>query len=385
MRFPAFVAAIFLAAMVSACGGSDSTAPTTGTLAFHIVTTGFDIDSDGYLVDIDGQSRMIPANGTMTVEASPGTHSLAINGLAFNCDITAPASASVAVGTTTTVDVQATCVPYLRNAIVYVSEEFGGAVMAMRPDGSRRVQLTTDNQVYASPAVSPDGKSIAVAWGATWDGIYVFDRFGKTRTKLVGHGNLDAEPAWSPDGTKLAFRSLVPSPYGGNVGRIFVANSDGSGLRQLTPDVSPGHPNPYDATPSWSPDGARILFTRSGDISIINVDGTGLVSTGVDGDSPSWSADGSHIAFQSVIGGNTGGGGNVAIYTMDMTFAPHAVTTPVQSDQMPRWSPDGSQIVFARAENNVFHLYKIQADGSGLVKLSTSTLSDSWPSWTRGF
>ena len=384
MRRSLDIALILLAASLTACGGDSTAPPTTGTLAFHIATTGFDIDADGYLVDIDGRPRTIPANGTMTVEVSPGSHSLAISGLAFNCDVTAPASANVTPGTTTTVDVQATCTPYLRNAIVYISEQFGGAVMAMRPDGSRRVQLTTDNQGYASPAVSPDGKSIAVGWSTTWDGIYVLDRFGKTRTKLVGHGNLDAEPAWSPDGTKLAFRSSVQSPYGGNVGRIFVANSDGTGLRQLTPDVSPGHPNPFDATPSWSPDGARILFSRSGDISIINLDGTGLVSTGVDGDSPSWSPDGTHIAFQSIIGGNTGGG-NVSIYTMDMTFAPHALTTPVQSDQTPRWSPDGSQIVFARVENNVFHLYKIQADGSGLLKLSTSTLSDSWPTWTRGF
>jgi Tol biopolymer transport system component len=343
-------------------------------LELNIQTTGVDIDSDGYLLDVDGQSRTVPANGTVGIETSPGSHSLVINGLAFNCDVTVPASANVTLATTTRVDVQGICTPYLRNAIVYVSAEFGNAVMAMRPDGSRRVRLTADG-FYAGPVVSPDGQAIAVAWGGPWDAIYVFDRFGKTRTKLVGQGNFDGEPAWSPDGTKLAFRSQIHGPYG-DVGRIFIANRDGTGLRQLTPDASPGHANPYDATPSWSPDGTRILFSRSGDLSLINADGTSLVSTGVIGDSPSWSPDGTHITYQSINGGNDG------IFTMDMTFVPHQLTTPAQADQMPRWSPDGTQLVFSRVESSVSHLYKIRADGTGLVNLSASTLSETWASWS---
>jgi len=43
----------------------------------------------------------------------------------------------------------------------------------MRPDGSRRERLTSDELGYAGPVVSPDGQSIAVAsgvggsWGST--------------------------------------------------------------------------------------------------------------------------------------------------------------------------------------------------------------------------
>src|SRR4051812_739087 len=377
-----FVLAIALpgsVALVSACGG-DSTGPqpTTGTIEFNVTTTGIDIDADGFTVDVDGQSHLLPANGSLSIRVPPGTHALAVSGFAFNCDLgEAPASADVTLGTTTSVAVQASCAPFLRNTILYTSEEFGGAVMAMRSDGSRRVRLTTDQSVYAAPAVSPDGQRIAVAYGS-WDGIYTLDRFGQSRTQLVGGGNFDGEPAWSPDGTKLVFRRLVHRAFG-DVGRIFIVNRDGTGLRQLTPEPTDNTRNPYDADPSWSPDGTRVLFARSGEMSFINVDGTGLAPTGVFGDSPQWSRDGTHIAYQSINGGNEG------IWVMDMSLSPHQLTTPVQADQMPRWSPDGSQLAFARVEGGVSQLYEMRTDGTGVTKLSTSLKSDAWPSWSPTF
>jgi hypothetical protein len=48
--------------------------------------------------------------------------------------------------------------------------------------------------------------------------------------------------------------------------------------------------------PTWKPDGARILFVGSG-LSLINPDGTGLVSLGVGGLLPAWSRDGQQIGF----------------------------------------------------------------------------------------
>lgn len=373
------IALILLTAALAACGGDSTAPPTTGTLEFNVLTTGVDIDGDGFLLDVDGQPRILPANGTVSFSALPGAHTLSISGFAFNCDLTtAPgSSANVVLAKTTRIDVRADCTPYLRNTILYTSEEFGGAVMAMRPDGSRRLQLTTDQSVYAAPAVSPDGQSIAVAFG-NWDGIYVLDRFGKGRTKLIGGGNFDGEPAWSPDGMKVAFRRLIHGPYG-DVGRIFVVNRDGTGLRQLTPEPINNNENPYDTDPSWSPDGTRLLFSRSGELSFINVDGTGLTWTGVIGDSPSLSRDGTQITYESINGGNEG------IWVMDMSFTPHQLTTPVQADQMPRWSVDGSQLVFARVEGGVYQIYRMKADGSGVTKLSTSTKSDAWPTWSPNF
>ena len=375
-------ASLLLATVLSACGGGgDSIAPpTTGTIEFNVVTNGVDFDGDGFLLAVDGGSpQAIPVNGTINIPALPGSHTLAISGLAFNCDVTAaPTSATVTAGQTTRINAQASCTPFLRNAIVYVSNQFGGQgeLMVMRPDGTRIERLTTDNAGYVNPAVSPDGQSIAVASyvGGGWNGIYLLDRFGKNRTLLVSHAGSGA-PAWSRDGTKLSFSGTLPGPYG-EYGRIFIVNRDGTGLRQLSPEVA-ATDYKFDAGSSWSPDGTRLVFDRMGVLFLINTDGTGLVSTGISGENPDWSPDGTQIAY-----GNTSLDG---ISVMDMNFSPRRLTTAVQQDEYPRWSPDGLHLVFDRVENNQTHLYTVNADGSGVARLSSGPQTDYTPSWARNF
>jgi Tol biopolymer transport system component len=249
----------------------------------------------------------------------------------------------------------------------------------MRPDGSRRERLTTDQVAYSAPVVSPDGQSIAVATyvGGSWNGIYLMNRFGKARTKIVDNPNGAGSPAWSPDGTRLAFVGILPGPYGA-YGRIFIVNRDGTGLRQVSPEVA-ANDYQFDSGSSWAPDGTRLVFSRNGILYLINADGSGLISTGVSGAEPAWSPDGTQIAYGSINGGNDGH------FVMDGTFTSRRLTTPVQADQMPRWSPSGTQLVFDRVESNVFQIYKVGVDGSGLAKLSTVPQSDTFPSWTRTF
>src|SRR5947207_1429886 len=372
-------ASVCLAPTLSACGGDSIAPPTRGTVDFNIVTTGTDIDADGFLLAVDGApTQEISANGTLTLSSLPGNHALTISGPAFNCDVIAPASVSVVAGQTARVDVRASCTPYLRNAILYVSDEFPRSeLMVMRPDGSRRERLTTDGAGYAEPVVSPDGQSIAVSApiGGGWNGIYLLDRFGKNRKTLVSHAGSGA-PAWSPDGTRLSFSGTLPGPYG-DYGRIFVVNRDGTGLRQLSPEIAPTDPYVYDAGSSWSPDGTRLVFDRMGTLFLINADGTGLVSTGVSGTHPEWSTDGAQIAYGSIsLDG---------IWAMNMAFMPRRLTTAVQQDEYPTWSPDGRQLVFERLENNVFRLYKVGADGSGVARLGSAAAGESEPSWSRNF
>jgi Tol biopolymer transport system component len=377
-----FGIALLVSAGVLSCGGDSTAPPTTGTLEVNVVTTGTDIDADGFLLGIDNNSPQgISANGALSFSLPAGTHTLALSGLAFNCDITtAPLSANASVGVTTRVDVQAACTPYLSNAIIFTSEEFGKPeVMAMRPDGSRRERLTTDQVAYSTPVVSPDGQSIAVSAyvGGAWTGIYLLDRFGKARTKVLENPNGIGSPAWSPDGTKLAFVGVFPGPYG-DYGRIFIANRDGTGVRQVSPDVA-ATDYKFDSSPSWAPDGTRLVFERMGVLYLINADGSGLISTGVSGEEPSWSPDGTQIAYASI------GGGADGLFVMDGTFTPRRVTTPVQADRTARWSPNGTQLVFARLESNVSQVYKVGLDGSGMTKLSTVLQSDDSPSWTPSF
>jgi TolB protein len=69
---------------------------------------------------------------------------------------------------------------------------------------------------------------------------------------------------------------------------------------------------------------------------------------------------------------------------MDLAF--HAASiTPGGNDYVPRWSPDGRQLVFERASFGEFQLYKMNADGSSLTRLSTSAQNDRRASWGPNF
>jgi len=85
---------------------------------------------------------------------------------------------------------------------------------------------------------------------------------------------------------------------------IFVANSDGSSLKQLT------HNSAYDWEPHISADGSKIAFhslaTGNLNIFVINSDGTKLTQlthNTASNSHPSISADGSKIAFESDVTG----------------------------------------------------------------------------------
>lgn len=91
-------------------------------------------------------------------------------------------------------------------------------------------------------------------------------------------------------------------------GPIYVANPDGSGLRQLTTGIDP----------ALSPDGKQVAFTRwdsstpgtPGSVWVINVDGSGerKVHDGVrQPKSPAWSPDGTRLAINMQQGGTLEG------------------------------------------------------------------------------
>ena len=91
------------------------------------------------------------------------------------------------------------------------------------------------------------------------------------------------------------------------VGDIYVMNTDGSGVTQLTSLSSEDRPDGA-SFPAWSPDAERIAFSSSSSqsenwaIHVMNTDGSGAIqltdNTGQDV-SPTWSPDGRRIAFSS--------------------------------------------------------------------------------------
>lgn len=119
-------------------------------------------------------------------------------------------------------------------------------------------------------------------------------------------GGGDIPGDYSPDGTQFVFMRAKPGadPNARHQrGALFVANSDGTGLHQITPY---GLPNSHDnAAESWSPDGSKILFAGAhGSLFVVHPDGTGVRAIPLDTGggfsyafAPDWSPDGTHMVF----------------------------------------------------------------------------------------
>jgi Tol biopolymer transport system component len=379
----------FVTCLVFAGCGETASGPETGSISLQVETRGKRPDPDGYLVSVDGNAALaVPANGTAQFHALPaGEHTLAVSGAMWNCTLSQTTfNVQVRSDERTNVSLLVHCPRVLSNELVFATEQYGfSELAAMRPDGTGRERITTDQLVNTSPSVSPDGRSIAFSSrrGDRWS-LYVMD-VDATTIREIGRSAFDGNAAWSPNGARIAFRSELPGPYG-EYGRIWVVNADGTGLRQVSPETAD---YTYDAQPTWSPDGTRIVFTRSGKLYIINADGTNLVNIHpcpLPCDDPAWSPDGQRIAF-GMLTDDDGIPGNAQmdVYIMNMVGGDvvRISTDPAQEEE-PTWSPDGTEIVYSRVVNGKFQLYRVRASaGNASVLLSTSQASDYAASWVR--
>lgn len=244
-------------------------------------------------------------------------------------------------------------------------------LISINPDGSGLDVIPTNVGAATEPwlaAWSPDGTKLAVAMSPPGYGplaVWVMNADGSSPIK-VGEATNVYQLSWSPDGTRIAY--AADSPDGS---AIHVVNADGTEDRVVGELIQGEHY--YSA--SFSPDGTEILYDAGTnsmfDIFVMNADGTHaerLTSTGTDY-SPSWSPDGSQIAFARR--GHTGGSD---IYAMDadgsnvrrLTQGGAGVT-----NRNPTWSPDGTRIAYhvSAASDGAGSLVIMGADGSHPVTI----------------
>ena len=173
--------------------------------------------------------------------------------------------------------------------------------------------------------------------------------------RLTGEPADSGWPAWSRDGRKLAFDSSRTDPDPADskqVNDIFVMNPDGSGVTKLTDSSGAS------ADAAWSPDGSLIAFdadrgdypAKQGIYVIDNHGGnrrrvTTVPANAANDLSPRFSPDGTRLVFTRYRG--KGGAEKAALFTVHLDGSDlHQLTSFSIHAGDADWSPDGRRIVF---------------------------------------
>ncbi|MGD9900905.1 MAG: hypothetical protein AB7T22_17400 [Calditrichaceae bacterium] len=276
----------------------------------------------------------------------------------------------------------------LKGKIAFVSYDDGdGEIYIMNADGSNLIKLTDNSVNDIEPVFSPDGSKIAFnSWGYQAPSeIYVMDADGSNIVQVthdpvnINYG--ENRPSWSSDGTSLVFESYrdAESEDNGTTiinANLYIANADGSGGDfRITNHLF------YDGEPSWAPDDSKITFVHaqvdtinnnlysSGyQIHVMDANGTNWVKLTTIGSSnlcPKWSPDGSNIVYSSDEG--------ISVVNLNGIYS-----NLVGYGSNPSWSPDGTKIIFDGAND----LYIMNSDGSD-VKILETTVGARQAVWTE--
>jgi Tol biopolymer transport system component len=110
-------------------------------------------------------------------------------------------------------------------------------------------------QEMLSVAPSPDGRTIAFALGGAQEDLFLADADGTHVRQLTNDAAKDRSARWSPDGTTLYFYSNRGGEF-----HIWSIRADGSGLTQLTTDADLRRVGARSITsPEVSPDGRMLV------------------------------------------------------------------------------------------------------------------------------
>lgn len=225
------------------------------------------------------------------------------------------------------------------------------SIDVMNADGSdRKVIRSGGRRSLFGLDWSRQGDRIAFSEGGVFQGpagevnVGVMRSDGSDPRMLTAISGNNAFPSFSPDGARIVFRS-------GREGskNLFIMDADGANVRQLTR-------GPWtDTMGDWSPTGEWIAFAsdRDGDFEVwaVRPDGTGLrkvIGGGGRNNHPRFSPDGEWLAFVSQRAG----------------WSAEEISLPFQ------FQPYGD-------------LFIVRLDGAGLARLTANGFEEGPPAWGR--
>jgi Tol biopolymer transport system component/DNA-binding winged helix-turn-helix (wHTH) protein len=294
--------------------------------------------------------------------------------------------------------------------------------------GGTEKELTAPDGADSNPAWSPDGNWIAfLRTGRSATSLVVVSTSGtnERRLQVLSSTATRSRIAWTPNGTAVAVADSDPP---GSPTAIFIISADSGRKRRIT---EPAPPSQGDGSPVFSPDGKKMAFIRNagslqiGSVYVLPVDRSGgpladpteVATTRRDLTSVAWSAGGRFL-IGSATGGlvrfpATGGAADplpfqdatdpsvspdgrrivytrhveeTAIYRLPGPGWPGTMSNLIASSRFngsPKYSPDGSQIVFMSNRTGVDELWITNGDGRNprpLTAFRRATLGS--PRWS---
>lgn len=136
-----------------ACGDGPTGDPATGRLVLHTVTTGADVDPDGYTMRLDdGETVVIATSGSVdTAGLTAGNHEVEIGDIAQNCESSDPNPLvfSIQALGTTEITFEVSCVA--RTGVLQIRTFTNGAGpvdgFVVQVDGSEARSISPDGAV----------------------------------------------------------------------------------------------------------------------------------------------------------------------------------------------------------------------------------------------
>lgn len=202
--------------------------------------------------------------------------------------------------------------------------------------------------------------------------IAVMDQDGANHRFLTDGRELVLTPRIAPNATSVAYMA-----YRGRTPKVYVRPLEGSGGERILVD-SEG----MSFAPRFAPDGRRMLVTiaQGGNSDIWEVSAGGgrrrlTAEPGID-TSPSFSPDGQRIVFNSDRGGRP----NLYVMNADGSGV-QRISYGEGRYFSPMWSPRGDLIAFVNIKERSFHIGVMRPDGSD-ERLITRSWQDEGPAWS---
>jgi len=261
--------------------------------------------------------------------------------------------------------------------IVYISSGSAGKeVYICDFDGYNPTQITHNQSINLSPAMSHDGKWVAYTSYAKGKPDLFIQNISDNRVSVVDKKGMGISPAWVPGKFELA----ASLSFSGDP-EIYLLTGTGKVINRLTD--SPG----IDVSPTFSPDGNKMAFvSRRGGTPQIYVQNMNsgqaerITFQGNNNTQPEWSPKGDKIVYTAL---EKGGGFNICLIGVDGK-GQMQLTYAQGDNESPSWSPDGSMIAFSSTREGTSRIYVMTAYGADQRKLMSMPGQQSEPKWSPG-